>query len=56
MAMGILMGTHKITQEQAFTLLRIVSQNTNRRVADIATDVVDAGVLDLPRGLDKKRP
>lgn len=55
MAMGVLMATHKITQDQAFTLLRIVSQNTNRKLADIATDVLDTGVLDLPPQPSKHR-
>jgi hypothetical protein len=50
MAMGVLMATHKITRDQAFALLRIVSQNTNRKLADIAGDVVETGVLLLPPG------
>ena len=48
-AMGVLMATSKVTREQAFDLLRIASQNTNRKVRDIATVVADSGVLDLPR-------
>lgn len=55
MAMGVLMATHKIAQDQAFTLLRIVSQNTNRKIADIATDVLDTGILDLPPQPSKHR-
>jgi hypothetical protein len=49
MAMGVLLATHKVTREQAFDLLRIASQNSNRKLADIATEVVDTGVLHLPR-------
>jgi alkylhydroperoxidase family enzyme len=49
MAMGVIMATYKVTREQAFDLLRISSQNSNRKLADIATAVVDTGVLDLPR-------
>jgi GAF domain-containing protein len=48
MAMGILMATHKVTEQQAFGLLRIASQSTHRRVADIAAGVVEIGMLDLP--------
>lgn len=47
-AMGILMANHKITREQAFDLLRVSSQNSNRKLVDIASDVADTGVLDLP--------
>jgi hypothetical protein len=45
-AMGVLMGRHKITRDQAFDLLRDASQRTNRKVNDIATTVADAGMLD----------
>jgi GAF domain-containing protein len=48
MALGILMSTHKVTEEQAFGLLRIASQNTHRRIADLAEVVVETGALELP--------
>ena len=44
-AMGVLMAQHKITREQAFGLLRLASQNSNRKLADIAAEVADTGVL-----------
>jgi GAF domain-containing protein len=44
-AMGVLMAQHKITREQAFGLLRLASQNSNRKLADIAGEVADTGVL-----------
>ena len=47
-AMGILMSTHRITRTQAFDLLRLTSQHTNRKLADIATDIADTGTLNLP--------
>ena len=47
-AIGVLMTQHKITGRQAFDLLRIASQNTNRKLADIAVEVGDTGTLDLP--------
>jgi hypothetical protein len=46
-AMGILMAVHKVTDEQAFHLLRIASQNTNRKLAELAQDVIDTGTLDV---------
>lgn len=46
-AMGVLMSTHKVTRDEAFNLLRIVSQHTNRKLAEIAADVADTGTLDL---------
>ncbi|WP_082620032.1 GAF and ANTAR domain-containing protein [Terrabacter sp. Soil811] len=58
-AMGVLMATHKVTDEQAFDLLRIASQNSNRKIAEIADDVVETGCLDvtayLPHG-SRRRP
>jgi hypothetical protein len=46
-AIGILMASHKVTREQAFDLLRIASQHTNRRLRDIALDVADTGTLEV---------
>lgn len=47
-AMGILMARHRITREEAFGLLRVASQTTNRKLAEIAVEVGDAGALELP--------
>jgi GAF domain-containing protein len=47
-AMGVLMNQYKISRSQAFDLLRVASQNSNRKLAEIAVDVADTGVLDLP--------
>ena len=47
-AMGVVMASNKVTRDQAFDLLRIVSQRTHRKLADIAVDVADTGTLDLP--------
>jgi ANTAR domain-containing protein/GAF domain-containing protein len=44
-AVGILMSMHKLTQQQAFDLLLVASQSTNRKVRDIAREVVDTGIL-----------
>jgi hypothetical protein len=44
-AIGILMAQHKITRAQAFNLLRIVSQNSNRKVHVIAEELIETGVL-----------
>jgi hypothetical protein len=45
MAIGIIMALHKVTQEQAFDLLRVTSQHTHRRVAELAVQVIDTGAL-----------
>jgi hypothetical protein len=44
-AVGVLMARHGITRCQAFDLLREASQDTGRKLAAIATDVVDTGEL-----------
>lgn len=46
-AMGVLMATYKITRDQAFSLLRVASQNSNRKLHDVACDVADTGTLDV---------
>ena len=52
-AMGVLMSRHNVTREQAFDLLRIASQNSNRKLRDVAVDVAETGALPLPsRGND----
>ena len=48
-AMGILMRQHDLTREQAFDLLRVASQDANRKLVDVATDVADTGVLTIRR-------
>jgi ANTAR domain len=44
-AMGVLMNQHKITRDQAFDLLRIVSQSSNRKLHQVARVVGDTGEL-----------
>ncbi len=48
-AVGVLMHQHRITREQAFDLLRVASQDTNRKLFDVAADVADTGVLTIRR-------
>jgi GAF domain-containing protein len=49
-AMGILMASSKVTEEQAFDLLRFASQSRHRKLHQIAEDVVQSGELELPHG------
>jgi GAF domain-containing protein len=44
-AKGILMERHKLTADQAFQLLARVSMTTNRKLRDIADDLVRTGEL-----------
>jgi hypothetical protein len=44
-ALGVLMARLLVTREQAFDLMRITSQRTNRKLRDIAQDVLDSGTL-----------
>lgn len=46
-AIGVLMAQHKITRTQAFDLLRIASQNTNRKLREVAQDVIETGTVDI---------
>ena len=45
MAKGILIERHKLTPEQAFTVLTRHSQTTNRKLREIAEDLVRSGAL-----------
>ncbi|GAA3194746.1 GAF and ANTAR domain-containing protein [Streptomyces virens] len=42
-AMGILMGRHHITEEQAFDILRTHSQRTNTKLREVARRVCETG-------------
>jgi AmiR/NasT family two-component response regulator len=44
-AKGILMERHKLTADQAFRLLAEASMHTNRRVRDLAVNLVLTGEL-----------
>lgn len=46
-ATGILVERHKLTPEQAFDLLRNISQNSNRKLVDIAESLVETGEVPL---------
>jgi GAF domain-containing protein len=49
-AIGIVMSRHNLTREQAFNVLRMVSQDSNRKLHDVAVDVVDTGSIELRQG------
>ncbi len=42
-AIGIIMTRRFVTQDEAFTLLRRASNNTNRKLREIAEDIVATG-------------
>jgi hypothetical protein len=48
-AMGMLMVQHRITRDQAFDLLRLRSQHSNRRLRDLAEELLDTGSLPTTR-------
>lgn len=48
-AIGLLMATEKLTQDQAFDFLVNVSQRLNRKLRDIADVIAEAG--GIPAGL-----
>lgn len=48
-ALGVLMSRYAITQQQAFDLLRAISQRTHRKLRELASDVAFTGELpDIP--------
>jgi hypothetical protein len=48
-AMGILMHRHRLDREQAFAVLRVASQDSNRKLAEVASEVADTGTLEIRR-------
>lgn len=46
-AMGVLMNEYKITGDQAFGMLRVVSQNSNRKLRDVAAEVAATGSIEI---------
>lgn len=48
-AMGVLMTRHQVNRDQAFTMLRMASQDANRKLRDVATHVADTGELPFRR-------
>ena len=44
-AMGILMQRHQITRDEAFDVLRAASQDSNRKLSAVASEVADTGIL-----------
>jgi ANTAR domain/GAF domain len=55
-AMGILMNQHKITRDQAFDLLRIVSQSSNRKLNQVAVIVAETGALPWTKDPPSRSP
>jgi GAF domain-containing protein len=47
MAIGVLMNSDKVAEDEAFTRLRHASQNLHRKLREVANEVVDTG--ELPR-------
>ncbi|MGA8117803.1 MAG: GAF and ANTAR domain-containing protein [Actinocatenispora sp.] len=54
-AVGILMTRHLLARDRALDLLLLVSQDTNRKVHDLAISVAETGDLALPPRLRKLR-
>ena len=46
-AVGIVMSQYRLTDEGAVDVLRAISQHTNRKLRDIAEDVLYTGALEL---------
>ncbi|UQX86870.1 GAF and ANTAR domain-containing protein [Jatrophihabitans telluris] len=47
MAVGVLIALYKVTDDQAFDLLRMASQHQHRKLRDVADDVIATGELEL---------
>ena len=54
-AVGILMSAHKLTEEQAFQLLRTASNHLNRKLHDVAREVTELGEVPRTTPSDRTR-
>lgn len=45
-AIGIVMSVHKVTEDQAFNILRRTSETTHRKMRDVADDVLLTGSIE----------
>ena len=45
-AIGIIMSLHKVPEAAAFDVLRMASQRSNRKLRDLAVDVIETGWID----------
>lgn len=52
-AVGILMSAHRITEDQAFQVLRTTSNRLNRKLHDIAREVTELGEVPPSRPADR---
>jgi AmiR/NasT family two-component response regulator len=43
------MQRHRLSREQAFDVLRVASQDSNRKLSVVASEVADTGTLDIRR-------
>lgn len=50
-AVGVLMSMFKINSGAAFDMLVVASQNTHRKVRDVADEVVETGTLNWGRDM-----
>lgn len=54
-AIGVLMASYRVTDGQAFDLLRVASQSRHRKLSDVAEDVIESGELELPPLPEQRR-
>jgi len=47
-AMGIVMNRYLVSRDEAFNILRMVSQHSHRKLVEVALEVVDTGELVIP--------
>lgn len=55
-AVGILMAQHDLTSDQAFNVLSVASQRSNRKVQVVAEELIEHGTLDLSRSRRRAAP
>jgi hypothetical protein len=56
MALGIIMSRHQLTEADAFDVLRISSQDTQRKVRQVAQEVALTGHFEIPERAPAARP
>ena len=55
-AKGMLMERHRVSSDRAFELISRISQNSNRKLHDVARELVESGTIIAAKGLPPVSP
>jgi GAF domain-containing protein len=48
-AIGIVMGQYRVSKDQAFDLMKMASQHTHHKITEVARQITETGMIELPQ-------